>query len=62
MSADLERGYVQFKVDLPSEALSGISGLESGEWVTLTSSHGAKAPSDAVMAARPYVSRGEATS
>lgn len=47
-------GHIVFRVQVPAESAAAISGLDAGQWVTVTSPHAPDAFEEAVLSMRPY--------
>jgi ribosomal 50S subunit-recycling heat shock protein len=59
VSTEAPNQYVTIRVKVPENAVSAITGVKPGEWITVTSRHRPSTDDEAVVAVRPY---GSATS
>jgi hypothetical protein len=58
---DDSRRYVTFKLQIPQNGVASLKSLKPGEWITATSPHGASSKTTPVVAIRPYVGGGSAS-
>jgi hypothetical protein len=54
VSTEAPNGYITIRIKLPESALSTITTVKPGEWLTVTSRHRPSTDDEAVVAVRPY--------
>jgi len=54
VSFDATQRYLTFKAPIPSESISKVQSLKTGQWITATSPHGKSSETQPIVAIRGY--------